>query len=557
MKCITLDYSEQDYLKNNLCNWLCQACLVEIFPFNHMESEDDFINECHCRLETGCKTSQLIYNPYDSNRYDFHACSDFDPDLNFYNEQNLYTGYLCKYVLEGQFNENLLSLNCPNSNVLSLIHANLRSIRTNLVEFENYLQLLHIEFRIIGVTDTWLNESSRWLYGMNNYEFIENHRTDKTGGGVGLFVRDNISFLKRPDLEIFNEYNESIFIEIEKTVFGMEKNVIIGVIYRPPNTDINTFNDQFATIMENIKQEEKICYLMGDYDINLLNVESHGPTSDFNDIMYSNGFIPLITRPTRVTESTATLIDNIFTNRLDSQFGGIMQGILLTDISDHYPIFHIDNNIKYKNVNIKISRRSYSNKNKNNFSDLITRTEWANIFTAMNTQEAFRLFHNKVKEIHDKCFPVQTISKTYNTRKPWLTDSLRDAIKKKNKLYYLSKKIKCLRNEINYKEYRNKLKKVLKAAEKKHHCDILIQNKTNSKKMWNVIKNVINRNKKTKLQSKFKLSDGTVTTDLKLVTEKFNDFFVNVGPTLARKIPEQDCNPEYFMQSRAVFSLYF
>ena len=41
-----------------------------------------------------------------------------------------------------------------------------------------------------------------------------------------------------------------------------------------------------------------------------------------------------------------------------------MQGILLTDISDHYPIFHIDNNIKYKNVGIKISRRSYSNKNK-------------------------------------------------------------------------------------------------------------------------------------------------------------------------------------------------
>ena len=104
-------------------------------------------------------------------------------------------------------------------------------------------------------------------------------------------MRDNISFLKRPDLEIFNEYNESIFIEIEKTVFGMEKNVIIGVIYRPPNTDINTFNDQFATLKENIKQEEKICYLMGDYNMNLLNVKLHGPTSDFYDIMHSNGFI--------------------------------------------------------------------------------------------------------------------------------------------------------------------------------------------------------------------------------------------------------------------------
>ena len=199
----------------------------------------------------------------------------------------------------------------------------------------------------------------------------------------------------------------------------MEKNVVIGVIYRPPNTDIYTFNDQFATLVENIKQEEKICYLMGGSNINLLNVEAHGPTSDFNDIMYSNGFIPLMTRPTRVTESTATLIDNIFTNRLNAQFGGIMQGILLTDISYHYPIFHIDNNIKYKNVNIKRSSRSYSIKNKSNFLD--ARTEWANFFTAMNTQEAFRLFQNKLKEIHDKCLPLRTISETYNTRNPgWL-----------------------------------------------------------------------------------------------------------------------------------------
>ena len=99
---------------------------------------------------------------------------------------------------------------------------------------------------------------------MNNYEFIESHRTGHTGGEVGLFVRDYISFLKRPDLEIFNEYKESIFMEIDQTVFGMENNVIIWVICRHPNADINRFNDQFATVMENIKQEEKICCLIGD-----------------------------------------------------------------------------------------------------------------------------------------------------------------------------------------------------------------------------------------------------------------------------------------------------
>ena len=117
-----------------------------------MENNDEFINECHSRLETGCTTSQLIYNPNDSNRSNFFASSDFVPDLKFCNEQTLFTGHLCKYVLEDQFNENLLLLYCPHSNVLSLLHANQRSVRANLVELESYLQLLHTEFKIIGVT---------------------------------------------------------------------------------------------------------------------------------------------------------------------------------------------------------------------------------------------------------------------------------------------------------------------------------------------------------------------------------------------------------------------
>ena len=57
---------------------------------------------------------------------------------------------------------------------------------------------------------------------------------------------------------------------------------------------------------------------MGDYNINLLNVDTHQLTSDSNDALFSNGFVPMITRPTRVTSNSATLIDNIFTNQLNN-----------------------------------------------------------------------------------------------------------------------------------------------------------------------------------------------------------------------------------------------
>ena len=87
--------------------------------------------------------------------------------------------------------------------------------------------------------------------------------------------------MKRNDIDIFNEYCESIFVEIEKSVFGTEKNILIDVIYRPPNSDLITFTDIMKNIVEIIRREYKICYLMGDYNINLLNVDTHQLTTDF------------------------------------------------------------------------------------------------------------------------------------------------------------------------------------------------------------------------------------------------------------------------------------
>ena len=82
------------------------------------------------------------------------------------------------------------------------------------------------------------------------------------------------------------------------------------------------------------------CYILGDYNTDLLKHSSHIQTERFLDIMYSNSLVPMICKPTRETETTATLIDNVFTNNynITDQF---LQGILTTDISDHYFMFGI------------------------------------------------------------------------------------------------------------------------------------------------------------------------------------------------------------------------
>ena len=76
------------------------------------------------------------------------------------------------------------------------------------------------------------------------------------------------------------------------------------------------------------------------------------------------------------------------------------------------------------------------------------------------------------------------------------------------------------------------------------------------KKSWQIIKGIVNRNKANQLQAKFKLNDGSFTTDGYVISNKFNDFFINIGPNLAGKIPEQNLSPLDFVDQPLLNSIY-
>ena len=126
----------------------------------------------------------------------------------------------------------------------------------------------------------------------------------------------------------------------------------------------------------------------------------------------------------------------------------------------------------------------------------------------------------------------------------------------KNKLYRKYLKVKSAANEMNYKNYRNKLHHLIKIAEKRHYSELLNECQDNIKKTWQIIKNIVNKNKANQLQTKFKLNDGSFTTDGYVISNKFNDFFVNIGPNLAAKIPEQNLSPLDFMDQPLLNSIY-
>ena len=181
-------------------------------------------------------------------------------------------------------------------------------------------------------------------------------------------------------------------------------------------------------------------------------------------------------------------------------------------------------------------KRSYSDRNKQHFLQLISDLDWNEIYNCCDTQQAFSLYHQIFTKHYDTCFPKNEIKTKYNNRKPWLSEGLKQSIKIKNNMYKKSIKIKSSYNEMKYKMYKNKIKQLLLKAEKKYYSDILNINKGNMRKKWSIMKETIGRNKQKKLQGKFRLYDGSITSDKYIISERFNDFFIGIGPSLAGKI---------------------
>ena len=306
-------------------------------------------------------------------------------------------------------------------------------------------------------------------------------------------IRNGIDFVRRTDLDTFTPNVESIFIEIPKDAFHVKKNIIVGSIYRPPNTDCDAFMIYMKELLSKINLENKICYLAGDYNLNLLNAEKHMQTHDFIDALFMNYFVPLINKPTRIREKSATLIDNIFTNNVDSNSS---QGILFTDVSDHLPVFCIlDSEVNHAEPEY-VTKRILSEKNITSFNCRLESIDWNHVIYCEDPQEAYSMFHKEFSSAYQASFPIKRIRIRYRNRKSWLTPGLKDAIKLKNKLYFKYHKHPTKSGEMKYRHYKKNLNIILERAEKDHYNKLFESYKSDMRKSWQLISEIINKKQK-------------------------------------------------------------
>ena len=510
---------------------------IENFTQNLSQSDMDRLN-------------QLKFNPFQQN----HNTGIVQPDNNTELDTFCNTSEItCDYLLPDDFK--MRSQNFNMQTKFSLIHLNIRSLANKFDSFKNLINTLDTNFQIIGLTDTWLNNNNNDCFTLNEYEFLGSNRTQKRGGGVGLYVSKHLEFKNRNDLDKnIEDTIETKFVEI---INNYGKNIIIGVIYRPPNNNFDVFKNAMNENLEKIDRENKLCYLMGDFNLDLFKSESCDYANHFVEQLFTSSFFPLINKATRITHHTATHIDNIFTNNLE-QLSDSWNGIIFSDISDHLPIVHVlYTNIKKtsKYVVDATYQRVFNKVNIRTFQEQMKNTSWNSVLNeTSDPKKAYKDFLKLFSNVFEANFPFKKKNsvKIDKEKSPWMTNCILKSVRNKNKLYkrFLTKP--SITNEKNYKNYKNRLNHIIKVAKKSHYEEQFIKYKQNSRMLWKKINELLNKPKKnTNISKTFVDASSNFIEDPKVIANKFNEYFINIGPNLANKIQckENDSFEKYLTGS--------
>ena len=169
---------------------------------------------------------------------------------------------------------------------------------------------------VVLLCETFLSKKTEKLVNIPHYRLYANHRSKHKGGGTAILVRDGILHKRHKDIETMME-KESESMYVEMTAKG-GKHITLGSIYKSPNICKNTLKNHLTDVLNKIKSEKgnKELVIGMDHNMNLLKSHEHCKTQQFLDLILEYELVPTITRPTRITNSKATLIDNIFLSKL-------------------------------------------------------------------------------------------------------------------------------------------------------------------------------------------------------------------------------------------------
>ena len=421
---------------------------------------------------------------------------------------------------------------------ISLCFNNLDGNKSNFDTLMAQLQSTNHTFSVIGLAETNTDASESSVFQLDNYNsFYQSPLTGKhKGSGVAVYVNKNLNAKLNSSLSNTSPNLESIFVDIS----GCKNSFTVGVIYRPPNGDVDKSLLELSNMLETLQSSP--VYLLGDFNIdvhaeNKIDLHAEAKNVDkFEETIFTAGYFPTISTYTHDRSNCRnTCIDNILTNDIDSV---LLSGTLLNKVSDHLPIFNIINaNDILRENNEYTQYYDYSNANIELFVNELPEE------VSENDINDFSIFTNKFNDLLDKHCKLDKpkTSKRNNKVNPWITQSLINDIKTNENLYKnwkksVTKKLPNGNNALHekYRVYRKTLRKSIKIAKSKFYCKKIIENKGNRKKTWQIINKLRGKSQNT-INPQFIIDNKTIT-DRRIIANEFNKYFTSIASNMNEKL---------------------
>ena len=320
------------------------------------------------------------------------------------------------------------------SNSFNVFHANVNGLEKKFDAIYDLLSNSNSSLDVIAFSETSLQSEDTHFkcnVSLDNYtEFSTPSITRK--GGTTMYVKKSFNVTERIDLKIMDEHFESVWVEIRNQ---QGKNILCGCIYRHPhnaNDIFDNFLDYMEKTLNKINLENKDIIMCGDFNCDLFKSISNKNISSFYDLLSCLHIFPSITLPTRSTDNSSTIVDNIFTNQIDKD---IISGNILTDFSDHYSQFSSIRNLRADLKSINMYTRDYSKFSPEKFRHDIMQINFHNNFVDVNDQ--FADFYTKLENCVEQNAPLKKLKpkEILMKQNPWISNNLEKMIKLKNKFF--------------------------------------------------------------------------------------------------------------------------
>ena len=504
---------------------------------------------------TSTAANDCIFNPYCSSNNVYQIGDKIANEAEHNNFWNEISDCLinCKY-------KQLKCVAMPKSSELNVLSLNIRSLHKNVsVINDNALEFQKYDVLCFNETNCNFDKLANGIDDLNIEGFhapIIQAPTRKScrGGGLATYVNKRVcSDQECIKLDIVPETivgGEFLFTKLTNCK-SSGKSVIIANIYRSPSRKPDQFNESLEIMLNKLnRHNNKHILLVGDFNIDLIKHESDINSQNLVDTTSNFGFIQVVSRPTRITDHSATLIDHIYSNKINSV---LCCDVITLDLSDHLATsVKISLDISFDNFQRPRNRKSdsgnceyrmFNEANDETFKLLIINETW-DIPNNVDAETKYTMFADIYTKHYNIAYPL---NKNRNRRKfervhpkPWIIPWLEDACNRKNDLYHAFVKNPTAPNKTKYLKMKKFVEKHIKIAKSKYYKKYFEQYKDNSKKQWNMINSLLNRNTKKSGVSSLKESNGNIVNTPVAIAEKFNEYFSNIASSLKSKIDAND-----------------